>query len=60
MKDSDGLRKAVEEVQPENVKLGLRLSQSKALYAAFKVRPADQGAESKNGDRFSSARRIRA
>lgn len=29
MKDNEELRKAVEEVQPENVKLGLRLSQSK-------------------------------
>lgn len=37
VKDSADLRKAVEEVQPENVKLGLRLSQSKAIYAAFKV-----------------------
>lgn len=30
--DSEALRKAVEEVQPENVKLGLRLAQSKPLY----------------------------
>ncbi|MEW5307298.1 MAG: hypothetical protein WDW36_009705 [Sanguina aurantia] len=37
VKDSADLRKAVEEVQPENVKLGLRLSQSKAIYAAFKA-----------------------
>ena len=29
VKDSDELRKAVEEVQPENVKLGLRLAQSR-------------------------------
>jgi len=29
VKDNEALRKAVEEVQPENVKLGLRLSQSK-------------------------------
>lgn len=35
VKDSDALRKAVEEIQPENVKLGLRLAQSKPLYAAF-------------------------
>lgn len=27
--DNEGLRKAYEEIQPENVKLGLRLSQSK-------------------------------
>ncbi|KAJ9507608.1 hypothetical protein QJQ45_019220 [Haematococcus lacustris] len=31
VRDSEALRKAVEEVQPENVKLGLRLSQSSAL-----------------------------
>eukprot|EP00878_Enallax_costatus_P002366 GHUV01002542.1.p1 GENE.GHUV01002542.1~~GHUV01002542.1.p1 ORF type:complete len:832 (+),score=220.74 GHUV01002542.1:594-3089(+) len=37
VKDSDALRKAVEEVQPENVALGLRLSQSKPLYQAFKA-----------------------
>jgi len=36
VKDSEALRKAVEEVQPENVKLGLRLSQSKPLYEGFK------------------------
>jgi len=36
VKDSDGLRKAVEEIQPENVKLSLRLAQSKPLYEAFK------------------------
>lgn len=29
VQDSEALRKAVEEVQPENVKLGLRLSQSR-------------------------------
>lgn len=37
VKDSDALRKAVEEVQPENVALGLRLAQSKPLYAAFEA-----------------------
>ncbi len=31
VKDSEALRKAFEEVQPDNVKLNLRLSQSKAL-----------------------------
>jgi oligopeptidase A len=36
VQDSDALRAAVEEVQPENVALGLRLSQSRPLYAAFK------------------------
>lgn len=37
VKDSDALRAAVEEVQPDNVALGLRLSQSKPLYQAFKA-----------------------
>ena len=32
MQDSEALRKAVEEIQPENVKIGLRLAQSKPLY----------------------------
>ena len=36
MKDSEPLRTAVDEVQPERVKLSLRLSQSKPLYEAFK------------------------
>ncbi len=36
VKDSEGLRKAVEEVQPERVKLSLRISQSKPLYDAFR------------------------
>jgi hypothetical protein len=36
VKDSEALRAAVEEVQPENVKLGLRLSQSRPLYEGFK------------------------
>ncbi|GAX73721.1 hypothetical protein CEUSTIGMA_g1174.t1 [Chlamydomonas eustigma] len=35
VKDSEALRKAVEEIQPENVKLGLRLAQSKPLYQAY-------------------------
>jgi oligopeptidase A len=37
VKDSPELRAAVEEVQPENVALGLRLSQSKPLYQAYKA-----------------------
>jgi len=37
VRDSEPLRKAVEAVQPENVKLSLRLAQSKPLYAAFKA-----------------------
>ncbi|EFJ49660.1 hypothetical protein VOLCADRAFT_104239 [Volvox carteri f. nagariensis] len=37
VKDSPELRAAVEEVQPENVKLSLRLSQSRPLYSAFKA-----------------------
>lgn len=37
VKDSDALRKAVEVVQPENVALSLRLSQSQPIYAAFKA-----------------------
>lgn len=42
VKDSEALRKAVEEVQPEKVKLTLRLSQSKPLYQAFRaVRDGD-------------------
>lgn len=36
VKDSEPLRTAVDEVQPERVKLSLRLSQSKPLYEAFK------------------------
>jgi hypothetical protein len=38
VKDSPELRAAVEEVQPENVALGLRLGQSQPLYKAYKVR----------------------
>ena len=37
MKDSEPLRKAYEEVQPEQVKLGLRMSQSRPLYEAFRA-----------------------
>ncbi len=37
MRDSEALRKAVEEVQPLQVKLGLRLAQSKPLYEAFRA-----------------------
>ena len=37
VKDSEALRAAVEEVQPEKVKVMLRLSQSKPLYDAFKA-----------------------
>lgn len=36
VKDTEALRKAVEEVQPEKVKIMLRLSQSKPIYEAFK------------------------
>ena len=36
VKDSEALRKAVEEVQPLQVKFGLRLSQSKPLYEGFR------------------------
>lgn len=35
VKDTEELRKAVEEVQPEKVAFGLRLSQSKPIYEAF-------------------------
>lgn len=41
VKDSDDLRKAVEEVEPETVKLNLRLSQSRPLYQGFKALKAD-------------------
>lgn len=37
VKDTKALREAVEEVQPEQVKLGLRLSQSKPIYQGFKA-----------------------
>ena len=37
VRDSEELRKAVEEIQPERVKLSLRLGQSKPLYEAFKA-----------------------
>jgi len=37
VKDSEELRKAVDEVQPEKVKLGLRLAQSEPVYKAFKA-----------------------
>jgi oligopeptidase A len=37
VRDSEDLRKAVEEVQPLQVKLGLRLAQSKPLYDAFRA-----------------------
>lgn len=36
VKDSEALRTAVDEVQPERVKLSLRLAQSRPLYEAFK------------------------
>ncbi|KAJ3691415.1 hypothetical protein LUZ61_020579 [Rhynchospora tenuis] len=36
VKDSSELRSAIEEIQPEKVKFGLRLSQSKPIYEAFK------------------------
>ncbi|KAF9609655.1 hypothetical protein IFM89_017834 [Coptis chinensis] len=37
VKDSDELRSAIEEVQPEKVKFDLRLGQSKPIYNAFKA-----------------------
>ncbi len=37
MRDSEELRKAVEEVQPLKVKFGLRLAQSRPLYEGFKA-----------------------
>eukprot|EP00252_Welwitschia_mirabilis_P002388 TRINITY_DN1232_c0_g1_i1.p1 TRINITY_DN1232_c0_g1~~TRINITY_DN1232_c0_g1_i1.p1 ORF type:complete len:803 (-),score=167.24 TRINITY_DN1232_c0_g1_i1:385-2511(-) len=37
VKDSEELRKAVEDVQPEKVKFELRLGQSKPIYNAFKA-----------------------
>eukprot|EP00286_Rhodomonas_abbreviata_P022876 CAMPEP_0181314246 /NCGR_PEP_ID=MMETSP1101-20121128/14708_1 /TAXON_ID=46948 /ORGANISM="Rhodomonas abbreviata, Strain Caron Lab Isolate" /LENGTH=710 /DNA_ID=CAMNT_0023421311 /DNA_START=337 /DNA_END=2469 /DNA_ORIENTATION=+ len=37
VKDSEPLRKAVEEVQPELVKFNLQVSQSEPIYKAFKV-----------------------
>lgn len=43
VKDSEALRAAVEEVQPENVKLGLRLSQSRPLYEGFRWAPGALG-----------------
>ena len=36
VKDTEDLRKAVEEVQPEQVKFGLRIAQSEELYKGFK------------------------
>lgn len=44
VKDSEGLRKAVEEIQPLIVKFGSRLAQSKPLYEAFKALKADSAA----------------
>ena len=38
MKDTKELRDAVETVQPERVKLALRLGQSRALYEGFQAR----------------------
>ena len=43
MKDSEPLRAAVDEVQPEKVKLGLRLAQSRPLYEAFAALRASPG-----------------
>jgi Neurolysin/Thimet oligopeptidase, N-terminal domain len=37
VKDTKELRDAVETVQPERVKLALRLGQSRALYEGFQV-----------------------
>ncbi|GAB4814977.1 hypothetical protein N2152v2_002023 [Parachlorella kessleri] len=42
VRDSEELRKAVEEVQPEKVAFSLRLSQSKPLYGAFKALKDDE------------------
>ena len=39
VKDTKELRDAVETVQPERVKLALRLGQSRALYQGFQARP---------------------
>lgn len=39
VKDSEALRKAVEETQPLQVKFGLRLSQSRPLYEGFRYTP---------------------
>ncbi|CAL5226728.1 g9581 [Coccomyxa viridis] len=52
VKDSEALRKAVEETQPLQVKFGLRLSQSRPLYEGF--RALREGAE---WDRLSEARK---
>ncbi|CAK0786373.1 hypothetical protein CVIRNUC_009586 [Coccomyxa viridis] len=52
VKDSEALRKAVEEVQPLQVKFGLRLSQSRPLYEGF--RALREGPE---WDSLSEARR---
>ncbi len=46
VKDTEALRKAVEEVQPEKVKVMLRLSQSKPIYEAFKAIKEGPGWES--------------
>ena len=43
VKDSDGLRKSYEVMQPEIVKFGQRLSQSKSLYSAFSKLKEDAG-----------------
>ena len=42
MCDSAELREAVEAVEPEKVKIGLRLSQSRPLYEAFTQLKAQQ------------------
>jgi hypothetical protein len=43
VQDTEALRKAVEEVQPENVALGLRLSQSRPLYEGFRALREGEG-----------------
>ena len=43
-KDSEPLRAAYDEVQPEKVKLGLRLAQSEPVFAAFEALKADSKA----------------
>jgi len=42
VKDSEALRAAHDEVQPEKVKLGLRLAQSRPVYEAFKALREDE------------------
>eukprot|EP00184_Porphyridium_aerugineum_P005503 CAMPEP_0184694466 /NCGR_PEP_ID=MMETSP0313-20130426/2414_1 /TAXON_ID=2792 /ORGANISM="Porphyridium aerugineum, Strain SAG 1380-2" /LENGTH=730 /DNA_ID=CAMNT_0027152761 /DNA_START=267 /DNA_END=2459 /DNA_ORIENTATION=+ len=50
VKDSDDLRKAVEEIQPKVVAFGTRVAQSKPIYLAFKTIQDDANAYSKLTD----------